>query len=244
MSLTLNCDLGESYGRWSMGLDADIMPHIQQANIACGFHAGDAQVMQSTLKLAKAHGVEIGAHPSYPDRQGFGRRSMACSADDLYSDLLYQISALDGMALCNGLTLSYVKPHGALYNDMMKSAAIRQTIMRALSDFHRPLKLMLQATPEQASIQQEASELGLPLYFEAFADRGYDDDGLLIPRGQAGALLSPTETQAQVLQLKEQGSITSHNGRSIALQADSVCVHGDNPAAITVVQALKQLLND
>ena len=122
--MKLNCDLGESYGSWQMGLDAEVMPHIDMANIACGFHAGDADVMARTLALAKQHGVVIGAHPSYPDLQGFGRRSMALSHSEIVNCMRYQIAALDGMALSAGVTLSYVKPHGALYNDMMAKPAV------------------------------------------------------------------------------------------------------------------------
>ena len=139
MSIRLNCDLGESYGSWTMGVDEAVMPHIDQANIACGFHAGDPLIMRKTLALAKAHDVMIGAHPAYPDVVGFGRRSMQCSRDEIIALMQYQISALDGMAQSQGLNLDYVKPHGALYNDMMAKADVRDAIMTAVAEFHRPI---------------------------------------------------------------------------------------------------------
>lgn len=144
--MKLNCDLGESYGSWTMGLDAQVMPFIDQANIACGFHAGDPLVMQKTLELAKVNNVSVGAHPGYPDLVGFGRRSMNCSAEEVIALVNYQIAAIDGVAKSLGIVLEYVKPHGALYNDMMLSQDIRKAILQALSSYHRPLKLMLQAT--------------------------------------------------------------------------------------------------
>ena len=149
--MLLNCDLGESYGSWTMGLDAEVMPHIDQASIACGFHGGDPVTMRRTLALAARCGVAVGAHPSYPDLVGFGRRSMNLSAEEIIASLHYQVAALEGMALGQGLALSYVKPHGALYNDMMAKPEVRAAIMQALADYHRPLPLMLQATSRRGA---------------------------------------------------------------------------------------------
>ena len=148
--MLLNCDLGESYGSWTMGLDAEVMPHIDQANIACGFHGGDPVTMQMTLALAARHGVSVGAHPAYPDLVGFGRRSMNLSDAEIIACMHYQVAALEGMAKAQGLELAYVKPHGALYNDMMARADVRAAIMQAIASFHRRLPLMLQATPAAA----------------------------------------------------------------------------------------------
>ena len=158
--MQLNCDLGESFGAWTMGLDADVMPYIDQANIATGFHAGDPMVIQHTLRLAKEHGVTVGAHPAYPDLVGFGRRSMACSRDEIIAKLHYQVAAMDGMARVAGLELRYVKPHGALYNDMMSREEVRQAILEALAQYHRPLALMMQATPAQDERTSPASRSG------------------------------------------------------------------------------------
>ncbi|SEA48093.1 5-oxoprolinase subunit PxpA [Alkalimonas amylolytica] len=240
--MKLNCDLGESYGSWTMGMDSSVMPYIDMANIACGFHAGDADVMQRTLALAKQHQVDVGAHPSYPDRQGFGRRTMNCSPEELINLLHYQIAALDGMAQIHGLELSYVKPHGALYNDMMRQPAILQTVFTAIQSYHKPLALMLLATAEQAKHQAEADALGIALLFEAFADRRYTDEGLLMPRNQAGAVLNQTEVLAQVQLLVSDGVVITGSGKRLALKADTLCVHGDNEAAIAEVQHIRQLL--
>lgn len=242
MGLLLNCDLGESFGAWTMGMDEAVMPHIDQANIACGFHAGDPMVMQRTLKLAQTHGVSIGAHPSYPDLAGFGRRSMALSPSEIGATVTYQIAALDGMAQSCGLSLDYVKPHGALYNDMMKSESIRHAIMDAVARYYRPLKLMLQATALSEDHQNEAQARGLQLYFEAFADRCYDDDGALLSRAKPGAVHNREKMLEQVQQLNETGTITSVSGHTLQLQVDTLCVHGDNLEGVQAIETIKQLV--
>jgi UPF0271 protein len=252
--MLLNCDLGESYGSWTMGQDAKAMPYIDQANIACGFHAGDPLVMQQTLALAKQHSVMVGAHPAYPDLVGFGRRSMNCSAQEIVAFVHYQIAAMEGMAACQGLVLSYVKPHGALYNDMMAKAPVRQAIMQAVSSYptrvaasglpNPPLKLMLQANAHAQEHLKQAQELGLELYFEAFADRCYEDDGSLMARSKTGAVLDHDAMLKQVQQLTQQGTITSASGNALHLKVDSLCVHGDNDAGIAAIQSIRQLMNN
>lgn len=240
--LLLNCDLGESFGSWTMGLDEQAMPHIDQANIACGFHGGDPDVMARTLQLAKQHGVTIGAHPSYPDLQGFGRRSMQCSASEIIHFIHYQVAALDGMAQCQGLQLSYIKPHGALYNDMMAKPEVWHAVLQAVASYHKPLKLMILATANAAAYQQQAAAAGVSLLLEAFADRRYTDAGKLTPRSQAGAVLHGAEVLAQVRQLLTQGSVTTDSGNILPLAADTLCVHGDNLAAITQLTEIRELL--
>jgi UPF0271 protein len=242
MALLLNCDLGESFGSWKTGLDESVFPHINQANIACGFHGGDPLVMSNTLALAKQYGVEIGAHPAYPDLVGFGRRSMNCSDAEIIALVLYQVSALDGMASSQKLTMSYVKPHGALYNDMMAKPDVRLAIMKAIAQFHRPVKLMLQATQDYLQHEAEAKELGIELLFEAFADRCYADDGKLLSRALPGAVHNKEKMLEQVKQLKEQGTITSVNGKPLNIKADSLCVHGDNLAGVNAIAEIKQLI--
>ncbi len=239
--MKLNCDLGESFGSWTMGADELLMPHIDMANIACGFHAGDPTVIKKTLALAKQHNLEIGAHPSYPDLQGFGRRSMQCSEDEIIDLLHYQIAALDGMALNQGLTLSYVKPHGALYNDMMKHPHIRSAIYKAMANYHKPLKLMLLATAKTEALQLEAKQFDLALYFEAFADRCYDDDGKLLARTQADSVLSKQEMLMQVEQLIKHQTLTTVSGKQLKIKADTICVHGDTPSAIDAIKQIKAL---
>ena len=241
--MLLNCDLGESYGSWTMGLDADVMPHIDQANIACGFHGGDPVTMRRTLALAAEHGVSVGAHPAYPDMVGFGRRSMSLSADEIIASLHYQVAALEGMALSQGLTVDYVKPHGALYNDMMANEDVRSAIMQAIAVFHRPLPLILQATPEAAQHASEAKAAGITVLFEAFADRCYDDDGRLLSRRKPGAVHDRERMLAQVAQLKAEGTIITVSGKVLALQADTLCVHGDNLEGVQAIQAIRALVD-
>ena len=239
----LNCDLGESYGSWTIGQDAKAMANIDQANIACGFHAGDPLVMQKTLALAKEHGVMIGAHPAYPDLVGFGRRTMNCSDAELQALMQYQVAAIDGMAKSQGLELAYVKPHGALYNDMMANPSVRASVMQSVAAYHRPIRLMLQATAAWQEHKAEADALGLELYFEAFADRAYEDDGRLMARSKAGAVHKHDNMLAQVKQLIEDSTITSANGKVLDLQVDSLCVHGDNDAGIAAIHEIRQLIN-
>lgn len=238
----LNCDLGESYGAWQMGLDSQVMPYIDAANIACGFHAGDADVMATTLLLAKQHKVVIGAHPSYPDKQGFGRRSMQLGKTELINCLHYQIAALEGMAKVQGLTLHYVKPHGALYNDMMRDSAILQSVMQAVASYAPTLKLMLLATQAQTQHMQLAEQYKLNLLFEAFADRLYDDEGMLVARSQPNAVHCAEKTLEQVLSLSQFGYVTTVSNRKLMLKADTLCVHGDNLDAIEHIRQIRALL--
>ena len=242
MPLSLNCDLGESFGAWKMGLDDQVMPFIDQANIACGFHAGDPVVIKKTLLAAKRNNVVVGAHPSYPDITGFGRRSMHILPVELIALLQYQIAALTGMASNLGIEVSYVKPHGALYNDMMADGHIRSAVMEAIAECHQPLAFMLQATPEAETHREEAKAFGLDLLFEAFADRCYDDNGALLSRTKEGAVHSREKMLQQVMQLQQHGTVTTVSGHSLPLQADSLCVHGDNPAGVQAIEEIRQLI--
>jgi len=241
--LMLNCDLGESFGSWKMGRDDEVMPHIDQANIACGFHGGDPLVMEKTLTMAKQNGVMVGAHPAYPDLVGFGRRPMQCSADEISAFMHYQIAALEGMAKIQGLELAYVKPHGALYNDMMARDAVRAPIMKAIADFHMPVRLMLQATPQAEQHLNEAADHGIELWFEAFADRCYDDDGKLLSRARAGAVHTREKMLAQVEQICQQGTVTSVSGDTLELKPDTLCVHGDNDEGISAIKEIRKIIH-
>mgnify|MGYP003384321078 CR=1 FL=1 len=240
--MKLNCDLGESFGSWTMGLDEQVMPHIDQANIACGFHGGDPLVMQKTLELAKKYKVSVGAHPGYPDLVGFGRRSMNCSPEEIIALVKYQVSAIDGVAKSLGLELEYVKPHGALYNDMMAKESVREAILSSLASYYKPLKLMLQATPNIVSHKAHASTFNIEVLSEAFADRCYDDDGKLLSRTKVGAVHNKEKMLAQVKQLKEQGCVTTISGKTMMLEADSLCVHGDNIEGVQAIEAIKGLI--
>ncbi|MFT5503611.1 MAG: UPF0271 protein [Gammaproteobacteria bacterium] len=241
--LMLNCDLGESYGSWKMGNDISVMPHIDQANIACGFHGGDPLVMQNTLRMAREHGVMAGAHPAYPDLVGFGRRSLNCSAAEIIAMVSYQVAAIDGMAKNEGVEIAYVKPHGALYNDMMAKSEVRQPIMQAIANYHRPIRLMLQATPEAPTHRQEAEALGIELWLEAFADRCYDDDGKLLARAKPGAVHSREKMLEQVRQICNEGTVTSVSGHTLQLKPDTLCVHGDNEAGVAAIIEIRQIIH-
>lgn len=241
--LLLNSDLGESFGSWRMGNDASVMPHIDQANIACGFHGGDPLTMRRTLALAARHNVTVGAHPAYPDLVGFGRRPMNLSADEIVANMHYQMAALEGMASSQDLHLSYVKPHGALYNDMMAKAEVRAAVMEAVASYHRPISLMLQATPDADSHRSEAENVGISLLFEAFADRCYDDDGRLLSRSKPGAVHDRQKMLAQVEQLCATGTVTTVSGSRITLAADTLCVHGDNPEGVEAIRDIRALVD-
>lgn len=240
----LNCDMGESFGAWTMGMDEAVMPYVDCANIACGFHASDPSIMRRTVALAVNHDVMIGAHPAYPDLVGFGRRSMNCSAQEVEDMLLYQLGALEAICRAEGATLSYVKPHGALYNDMMRQPALLRAVMRAVAAFDASLPLMLLARRDNREAQSLAAEQGIPLWFEAFADRGYDGDGYLLPRSQPGAVHHDAEQiLAQALTFARGEPLTASDGSDLYLQADSLCVHGDNAESVAVVARIRAAMD-
>jgi len=225
-------------------MDEAVMPHVDQANIACGFHAGDPLVMQKTLTLAKKYDVCVGAHPGYPDLVGFGRRSINASDAEIQSMVQYQMAALDGMAANQGLIMEYVKPHGALYNDMMSKDNVRASIMQAVANYHRPVVLMLQGTPDAQQHREEADQYGLQIWFEAFADRCYEDDGRLMSRTKAGAVHSRDKMLAQVQMLCDTGTVISASGKEIQLHANTLCVHGDNMEGVNAIAEIRQLIQE
>ncbi len=243
--MLLNCDLGESFGAWTMGMDEHVMPFIDQANIACGFHAGDPVTMHRTVQLALSHGVALGAHPSYPDLQGFGRRSMALQPGEITAMASYQIGALSHIAASQGGLVSYVKPHGALYNDMMRDEAILESILEALRCSPHDLALMAMSTADNSQLKTLCEKHGVPLILEAFADRAYDEQGFLVPRTQTGAVHKDSGTiVAQARHLATGMQLQSISGKPLLLEADSLCVHGDNPDSITAVEAIRKALKD
>lgn len=239
--MRLNCDLGEDYGAWQMSVDSAILPLLDEANVACGFHAGDPLVIEKTLIEVIANGLRIGAHPSYPDRVGFGRRHMAMEEGDLVACLRYQIAAINGLAECLGGAITYVKPHGALYNDLVTSAKVRRCVFLAVSSF-KGLSVMVQAHPQRASFIAEAEEFNLALEFEGFIDRLYLDNGGLAPRAQDGAVLEPNAAIEQAQKMIETKSVVTQSGNIIGVDADTLCIHGDNPHALTVARAVRELL--
>lgn len=237
MDINLNADLGESFGAYRMGDDAALMQIIGSANVACGFHGGDPAVMADTVRLARAAGVSIGAHPSYPDLQGFGRRAMHFSAGELSAMVIYQVGALMGMAQSQGVRVSHVKPHGALNNMACEDAALAATVARAVRDVDRSLILL---APALSKLSQAGREAGLKVADEIFADRAYRDDGHLVPRNQPGAVLTTSEDcLAHVLRMLERGGIVSAGGRLLPTAFHSVCVHGDSAHAVATASAVR-----
>lgn len=242
--LLLNCDMGESFGSWTMGLDAEVMPFIDCANIACGFHAGDPSIMRKTVGLALAHNVQIGAHPAYQDLAGFGRRSMAYSAQALQDLLHYQLGALDGICRAQGTRISYVKPHGAMYNDMMASAAQLRAVIQALAAYDASLPLMLMATRDNSAAQAIGDECGVTLWFEAFADRAYDQAGHLLSRQLPGAVHHDVDVIVQqALNIAAGRPLMAIDGSQLQLHANTLCVHGDNASSVAAVQRIRESLD-
>ncbi len=239
----LNCDMGESFGAWRMGLDEQVMPWVDCANIACGFHASDPGTMRRTVRLAVEHEVRIGAHPAYPDLVGFGRRSMACSAEEVEDLLLYQIGALEAICRAEGTWVSYVKPHGALYNDMMRQPDLLATVIRTIARYDRSLPLMLLGQADNRQAEALAQEHGIVLWLEGFADRGYDANGLLLPRTLPGAVHhDPQRILDQALALARGEPLIASDGSALHLRIDSLCVHGDNPESVAVVRRIREAM--
>ena len=242
--LLLNCDIGESFGSWTLGLDGDVMPFIDCANIACGFHAGDPSIMRKTVALALTHNVQIGAHPAYQDLAGFGRRSMAYAAQELQDLVHYQIGALDGICRAQGTRVRYVKPHGAMYNDMMANPAQLRAVVQAIAAYDTRLPLMLMATRDNSDAQAIGDEFGVSLWFEAFADRAYDPQGRLISRQLPGAVHhDPEVIVQQALRIAAGQPLMASDGSQLYLHAHTLCVHGDNASSVAAVQRIREALN-
>lgn len=239
-SIDLNADLGESFGAWTMGLDTKLLPSISSANIACGWHAGDPRVMEATVTAALAAGVSIGAHPGYPDLAGFGRRSMAISPAEAYSAILYQAGALKAFAEAAGGRLSHVKPHGALYNDAAVNPDLARSIARAVKALGGGVYLV--GLPD-CELSRAAEELDLWYAREFFADRAYDESGRLVPRSQPGAVIHDQGLAvSRTLGAIHTGTVHSITGKAIPAWFDTICLHGDNPEAVSFAQALRAAL--
>ncbi len=240
--MDLNSDVGESFGRYSLGMDAALMPYITSANIACGLHAGDPLVMDQTVRLAREHGVAIGAHPGFPDLQGFGRRAMQLAPEEAEAFVLYQIGALAAFARAAGVELAHVKPHGALYNQAARDRVLAQAIARAVARFDRQLILVGLAN---SALVEAGLEAGIRIVREGFADRAYESDGSLRPRHLPGAvLLDPARAAAQAVRIAREGRVVSYTGDEVPVQAETLCLHGDTLNALGMAQAIRQALAD
>ncbi len=240
--IDLNADLGESFGAWRMGDDAGVMPWISSANVACGFHAGDPAIMRATVALCLEHGVAIGAHVSLPDLQGFGRREMKVAPDDAYAQTLYQLGALHAFVHAAGSHLHHVKPHGALYNMAARDRTLADAIARAVRDFDPTLILVGLAG---GALIDAGHAAGLPVQREGFCDRRYRADGSLTPRSEPGAVIEDIDAAvAQAVSIATRGEATTADGSRVAMQADTVCVHGDRANAAAFAERLHRALQD
>jgi len=239
-SIDLNCDMGESFGVWEMGRDAELMSFVSSVNIACGFHAGDASVIRKTVEMAFEKGVAIGAHPSFPDLQGFGRREMKMSAQEVFDIILYQVSAVKGICEASGARLHHVKPHGALYNQAAKDAKLAEAIAKAVKAVDENLIFY---GLSNSFLISEAGRIELKTASEIFADRTYQADGSLTARSEPNALISDAETAAaQVLQMIVEESVTAVGGETIPIKAETVCIHGDGKHAFEFARTIRQKL--
>jgi UPF0271 protein len=237
-TIDLNCDMGESYGHWSMGQDAAIMPLVTSANIAAGFHGGDPATIRATVRLAVEHGVAIGAHPSLPDLMGFGRRAMKITPQEAYDLVLYQAGAVAAFARAAGAHLHHVKCHGAFYNMAVNDDALSEAIVRAVKDLGGDTLLYALSGSRMMAL---AATHGVKAIAEVFADRGYEDDGTLAPRDAPGGMIEEAEKSvAQALRMVEEGVVVSRSGARIAVAADTMCLHGDQPGAVVFAQALRR----
>ena len=236
--IDLNCDMGESFGMYRLGMDEEVIKYVSSANIACGFHAGDPMVMRRTVRMAEAHGVAVGAHPGYPDLVGFGRRNMDVSPDETKADVVYQIGAIQ--AFTQSKKLQHVKPHGAMYNRAVKDESLARAICEAVQEVDEDMILLAQAGSRWVAI---AEEMGMRVAREIFADRALNPDGTLVSRTLPGSVLHDVnEVADRSLRMVREGKAVAINGDVIDVQAESLCIHGDTPGALEMARVLHDLL--
>ena len=239
--IDLNADVGESFGLWPMGNDAGLLPYVTSVNVACGFHAGDPITMDHTVGLALERGIRIGAHPSHLDLRGFGRREIQASPDEVEADVLYQAGALRAIVESRGGRLWHVKPHGALYNQAVKSESLARAIARGVRRLGGGVTLV--GLANSAAFRAAAQAEGVPFAGEAFVDRAYEADGTLAKRGTPGALLDRGDAAAQqAVAIAKHGRVTARDGSTVAVVAETLCLHGDNQSAIEIARAVRQAL--
>lgn len=244
-AIDLNCDLGESFGVYTLGMDEAVMPYITSANIACGWHAGDPLVMNATVQMARKHGINCGAHPGYPDLLGFGRRPMKVSTEELKCYLIYQIGALDGFCKANGAVLSHVKPHGSLYLTAVESEETAAAVAEAIARVNRELIFVTLAGAKGRVMAEAGRQHGLTIAYEAFPDRAYTPEGTLAPRKNPGAVITEAaEVVRRAVRIATEGRIEAVDGTVIELAAETLCVHGDNPHAVQMVRMIREKLEE
>lgn len=245
IQIDLNSDVGESFGVYKLGLDEEVIPHITSANIACGFHGGDPGVMRKTVSLAKRYGVEVGAHPGFPDLMGFGRRNIDATPEEIQDDMIYQVGALQAVAQSQGTVLQHVKAHGSLYNIASANLKIMEAIAEALARVNREVILVGLAPSDRTPLSEIGRRVGIRIAFEAFADRAYHRDGSLVSRRERGAVIEDREVVVRrAIKMALEGKVTAIDGTEIELRADTLCVHGDNPAAVQMVKRIRTALAD
>lgn len=243
-TIDLNCDIGEGFGAYTLGMDAEVMAHISSANIACGWHAGDPMIMNETVALAAKHRTGCGAHPGYPDLLGFGRRAMSVDAMELKYYITYQIGALDAFCKANNMPLRHVKPHGSLYHAVLGDDQTGEAVIEAISKVNPKLIFVTLAGSRGDGVSRMGGQYGLTVAREAFPDRAYTADGNLVSRTQPGAVIKDTKDVVErALQMAIDGTVTSVDGQIIELQIDTLCVHGDTPGAVEMVKEIRRLLS-
>jgi UPF0271 protein len=241
MHIDLNADVGESFGAYTLGDDGGVMRSVTSANVAAGFHAGDPTVLRRTVRLAREHGVAVGAHPSFADLAGFGRRDVQMAAGEAEDLVLYQIAAVAGVARAEGLALTHVKPHGALYNRAVRDRALAEAVARATAAFSPELFVV---APPRSELADAARLAGLRVALEGFADRAYAPDGTLVPRGQPGAVISSVEeVVTRAMQMATERTVVAIDGTVLPLEVDTICVHGDTAGAASMAAWLRAGLN-
>jgi len=241
--IDLNSDVGESFGAYKIGLDEEVIPHLTSANIGCGFHGGDPSVMRKTVSLAKQYKVEVGAHPGFPDLIGFGRRNMDATPEEIQDYILYQTGALQAFAISQGLKLQHIKAHGALYNMAVANPKIWEAMAEAVSKLDKEMILVVLASSNKESLLEMGKRYGIRIAFEAFPDRAYRKEGSLVPRREKGAVIEDHEVVAQrALKMALEGKVIAIDGTEIELRPDTLCVHGDNPAAVQMVKRIREEL--
>jgi UPF0271 protein len=237
MKIDLNCDLGESFGNYKIGMDDEVIKFISSANIACGFHASDPLVMEKTVALAKENGVKVGAHPGFPDLAGFGRRNMNVSPKELKAMVVYQIGALNAFCKASGIKMNHVKPHGAMYNMAAKDERLALAIAEAVAQVDESLVLI---GLSGSALLTAAKEVGIKCASEVFADRAYEDDGSLVPRTKIGAVITNEEEASdRAVQMIKFGMVKSISGKEIPIIADTICIHGDTPQALHLARIMR-----
>ena len=242
--IDLNCDMGESFGAYSIGMDDEVIGHITSANVACGWHAGDPLVMDRTVKMAVDHNVGVGAHPGYPDLMGFGRRDMDCTPAEIWEYVIYQIGALDAFCRANGTRLRHVKPHGALYLTAVENEDVARAVAEAIVSVNPELLYVALAGEKGRMVTRIGKEVGLKVVYEAFPDRAYTSEGTLLSRRLPGAVIKdPQEVAERALRMAAEGRVISVDGNSLDLEVHTLCVHGDTPAAVDLVRTIREKLD-